>query len=306
MAVSCGGGPPPFTVVLHLVGGSPPLRTEPRCKKRMVQWLLAFVVAPAFTAILRGVGGFPPVRWSPDLMAASRICNGHPLCWWFAALIAVTRVLCDAVCTSRFNASMRPPLYRKFVVMSDARSLKRYRRARCDELSDELKAAEARVVEDTARVHEIKLELDRLTGKRRPADDHPDDEDDYPMVEVECHLMPVKAGLKCVKDRETQTGERCPRCVCSPNEGVVSESHTVPQEKFIGPLLPKYVAEDDLWPNQEWFDDPDWKEFDDSDCKDWTAVPTSAVPYRAVPKWGAEKRSRSRSEDWPDNKVQKR
>ena len=151
------------------------------------------------------------MRWSPDLMAASRICNGHPLCWRLAALIVVTRVLCDAVCTSRFKASVRPHLYRKSVVMSDARSLKRYCRARCDELSDELKAAEARVVEDTARIHEIKLELDRLTGKRPPADDHPDDEDDeyeYPMVEIECYLRPVKAGLKCVSDKETQTGER--------------------------------------------------------------------------------------------------
>ena len=81
-------------------------------------------------------------------------------------------------------------------------------------------------------------------------------------------------------------------------EGVVLESHTVPHEIS---TEPKYVAEDDLWPNQEWFDDPDRKEFDDSDCKDWTAAVATSSSSGAVPKWGAEKRSRSRSEDWPED-----
>ena len=78
----------------------------------------------------------------------------------------------------------------------------------CDELTDELKAAEAKVVEDTARIHEIKLELDRLTGKRPRADDYPDDPGPDDLFEVECILRPVKAALNVVKDSETQTGER--------------------------------------------------------------------------------------------------
>ena len=86
--------------------------------------------------------------------------------------------------------------------------MKRYCRARCDELSDELKAAEARVVEDTARIHEIKLELDRLTGKRPRADDYPDDGGPDDLFEVVGRLRPVTAALKVVKDNTTQTGER--------------------------------------------------------------------------------------------------
>ena len=84
-------------------------------------------------------------------------------------------------------------------------------------------------------------------------------------------------------------------------EGVVFEAHTAPQEISTEPTL---ALEDDPWPNQEWFDDPDWKEFDDADCKDWTASSSTSSSSGAVPKWGAKKRSRSRSEDRPDNKLQ--
>ena len=77
-------------------------------------------------------------------------------------------------------------------------------------------------------------------------------------------------------------------------EGVVSESHTVPQEI-----------------SQEWLDDPDWKKFGDSDWKDWTASSSTSSSSAAVPNpnWGAEKRPRpaeAESEDGPDNKVRKR
>ena len=78
-------------------------------------------------------------------------------------------------------------------------------------------------------------------------------------------------------------------------EGVVGESHTVPQEISTEPTD---GAEDDPWPNQEWCDDPDWK--------DWTASSSTSSSAGAVPKWGAQKRSRSRNEDRPDNKLQKR
>ena len=89
----------------------------------------------------------------------------------------------------------------------DARYCKRYVRARCDELVDELTDAEARVVADTARIQEIKVELNRLTGERPRADDYPEDAGPDDLFEVECKLRPVKAALKVVKGHEAQTGE---------------------------------------------------------------------------------------------------
>ena len=140
---------------------------------------------------------------------------------------------------------------------------------------------------------------------------HPTDDEMYAMVQRECARLGIgkdqmlQFALRLVA--ENADAPNADKMVAAVErmgiEGVVFESHTVPQEIS---TEPRYVAEDDLWPNQEWLDDPDWKEFDDSDCKDWIKIGPTNSSSGAVPKWGAEKRSRSRSEDWPDNKVQKR